>query len=1085
MEGLSEDFIQGVANILSKALSNNNEERNAHEAMYHQLVAEKPEQVVLALVSVLGNPSVEVRTLSVVLLKKLLAPSSEVWEKVSEVGQSQVKSALLMILNSESDRKIKELLSEDIGLLGVSVIMSNGAKGTWPELLPHVFALITNGGALRFAGLHVLKAMFPYMFEEMTNNSAELLQIFKCSLLDEDYSVRLACITAMTALITVADSKKCLVFSELVPDLLRSVDFALEKNTYSGSKALETLTELVQSEPKLFKSAFASTIELAQHICKKPALDIGIRNLTLEFAVSLAERIPTQIQKNVSLGTELLKLIFEMMIGIEEEVEDSWKIPDEGFCEKDEEDEGGVDIDYAKIGRKLVSRLIDSVGDKYLLQPCLGSIQQALGPQSDWRITYAALMTLSEVLQYIDDDDKLNEAIPIITSHILSEHCKIRYAAFHVFGQLCEDHGPEFQKKHHETLYPKLLTGLADPVPRVMAHACAAITNFIENIGAGLANHYAAMFVPKLSEFLQNPAPSIVIENTCTCLAAIASSTTEGFKDYFLPLLQLLLNLFDKYNQDKYKALLGRLVECITLMSKSVGKLVFMPYADKVVSLMKYLQESGNNQEELTGYVMNGWQRICELLGEDFSMFADNIIPGLLKTIGSNVETTISSHFLELTLPTEKKKNKNLSTTETENKELGLQTLLTIVEELKTGFAKYVESTVLVTFPLLDFTFNESVRSAAAMLLSGLVGVVKPLDFNKAVVMAKSFIEGIWKAIDDEYTNETLVDELQAIREIINTIESPFLSIDEVKILGQKSLKILDDSLKNRIKVQEDSDDEQDEGFQEYTKKEEDSLHTAISEVFGILFKTHKESCLDIVEFLYVQVFGKLLDVGTRDEDHKFVIFVIDDILEFLGQGIVGDKWGNLGEVLVRFSCDPHDAVRQAAVYGLGIFAENSKTEGFEQWTQIVMQKLEQAITFPIGKSVKTHGHARDNAIASVGKLLKFHYSHLNLQIVIPVWLGLLPLKFDKIEAKNVNNMIADFLLENPKVLFGENHENLYKVVVLLADALETKFIKEETNGKIREIIQRLQSAQVPELNNVWGQLKEEQRTKLSNLMKG
>jgi importin-5 len=781
-----------------------------------------------------------------------------------------------------------------------------------------------------------------------------------------------------------------------------------------------------------------------------------------------------------------LKLIFEMMIAIEFEVDESWKVPEEGFCEKDEEEEGGVDIDYAKVGRKLVSRLIDSVGDKYLLQPCLTSIQQALASAGDWRVSYAALMTLSEVLQYVEDDDRLIEALPIIYNNIASDHCKIRYAAFHVLGQICEDHGPDFQKKHHESIYPKLLQGLEDSVPRVVAHACAAVTNFIENIGPVLGSQYAALIVPKISTFLEAASPSIVVENTFTCLAAIANTVGEGFKTYYMPLLRNAIVLFEKYNQNQYRALLGRLIECITLTSKAVGKQTFDPFAYKVVSLMKYLQETGNSQEEITGYLMNGWQRICELLGEEFLAYADNIVPGLLKLISNNVEMSTSSaptHFVDMALATEKKR-KNFSTTETENKELGIQTLITFVEELKGGYIKYVESTVLATFPLLDFSLNEGVRSAAAVLLSSLVGIIKPVDLPKAIVMAKTFMEGIWNAIDDEYINETLVDELEAIREIIDTIQVPFLSQEEVKAIGQKSLKILENSLENRIKTQEDSDDEKDEGFQEYTKKEEDSLHTSISEVFGVLFKTHKNSCLEIVDFLYVQVFGRLLAPDTRDEDHKFVIFVIDDILEFLGQELVKEKWNNFGEVLVKFACDPHDAVRQAAVYGLGVFAQFTSVDSFAPWSSPIMEKLEAAITLPPGKSIKSHGNARDNAIASVGKLIKYQSSSLNLNAVVPAWLNLLPLKFDKIECKVINDLITDLLLDKPAILLGENYENLKHVTFLLIDALDTKFIKETTVPKVKEFFNRLQNLQINQVTQVWAQLNDSQKEKLSSLVK-
>jgi hypothetical protein len=1081
MEGLSQDFVQEVCEILSKSLSNNNEERNLNEARYHKLLAERPEQLLLSLILALKAERLEVRTLSAILLKNLLKPSAKYFAGLSEVYRQGVKTELLNALNAQSDRKVKELLAEDIGLLGVTILTAGGSNGQWNELLPYVYQIITNGGELRLAGLYVLKAMFPYMFEEMTQNPADLMQLFRVSLTDPSYFTRLACLSSMTSLISVAETQKIIIFSELVPEMLRSVDFIMTNHQCLGSSALETITELVQSEPKIFKQSFANCIELAAHFCAKSDLDPGVRSLVLEFAVSLSERMPRQIQKEIKLGTTLMQLIFAMMVQIDLDVEDFWKTPEEGFSEKEEE-EGGINIDYAKVGRKLISRLIDSVGDTFLLTPCLQSIHAAVFSQDDWRLVYAGLMTLSEVLQYITDDAKLSEILPLLQPHLQSSHCKIRYASFHVLGQICEDHGPDFQKTHHETIVPRLLAGLQDPIPRVSAHSCAAITNFMEHLGNPLGGRYAEVFMPMLVTNLSSPV-SLVVENTVTCIASIASSISEAFTPYYLPLLQALLPLFDKYNKDVFKMLLGKLIECVTLMSKAVGKQVFHPYADKIVSLMKYLQQSGTSQEELTGYVLNGWQRICELLREDFAIYLDAVVPEILKLLAMNVEISTSApvHFVDLALASENK-NKNVSTTETENKELGLQALATFVEELKTGYVKHVDSTVLVTLPLLDFTLNESVRSSAAVLLSSLISVVRPVELPKAINMAKVFLAAIWKAVDDEYTNETLVDELQSIKDIIDSMKTPFLSLEEVKTIGEKSLKILENSLENRIKTKEDSDDELDEGFQEFTKREEDNLHVSISEVFGALFRTHKSSCLDIVHFLYTSVFSKLLAENTRKEDHKFVIFVIDDILEFIGQDLVGDKWPSFGEVLTRFATDPHDAVRQAAVYGLGVFAENTKT-GFENWSAVILQKLHEAIQYPKGKSEKTHGHARDNAIAAIGKVIQFHAGLIDVNLVVSAWLGLLPLRFDKMESKNMTELVTNLALNQPQVLFGENYERLERVVRLLLEVVDSKYVKDDSRPKIVEVFARLRAAGVPQLQGVWDGLTADERNVISRLL--
>mmetsp|Transcript_23584 Transcript_23584/g.3905 ORF Transcript_23584/g.3905 Transcript_23584/m.3905 type:complete len:99 (-) Transcript_23584:632-928(-) len=98
---------------------------------------------------------------------------------------------------------------------------------------------------------------------------------------------------------------------------------------------------------------------------------------------------------------------------------------------------------------------------------------------------------------------------------------------------------------------------------------------------------------------------------------------------------------------------------------------------------------------------------------------------------------------------------------------------------------------------------------------------------------------------------------------------------------------MLDESLKkrdrNKVLDQLDSDGEDDEEIKKINLREEDWLHTAISEVLGSLFKTHTEHSLNIVNFMYTNVLSKFLTDQSSKEDIKFAIFVIDDIIEFIG----------------------------------------------------------------------------------------------------------------------------------------------------------------------------------------------------------
>lgn len=109
----------------------------------------------------------------------------------------------------------------------------------------------------------------------------------------------------------------------------------------------------------------------------------------------------------------------------------------------------------------------------------------------------------------------------------------------------------------------------------------------------------------------------------------------------------------------------------------------------------------------------------------------------------------------------------------------------------------------------------------------------------------------------------------------------------------------------------------------------EEELQVAIAELIGILFKTHKEQTLQLADLLYSQVLPKVLDPSVSDRMHKFGLFLIDDMVEFLGFDLMSAKWNDFATALKMFAQDKSCQVRQAAVYGIGIFAISTPTNAF------------------------------------------------------------------------------------------------------------------------------------------------------------
>ena len=79
----------------------------------------------------------------------------------------------------------------------------------------------------------------------------------------------------------------------------------------------------------------------------------------------------------------------------------------------------------------------------------------------------------------------------------------MRYAACNAIGQMSTDFAPLFEKKFHDKVVPGLLMVLDDnTVPRVQAHAGAALVNFSEACPKNILTLYLDTIMSKLESIL-------------------------------------------------------------------------------------------------------------------------------------------------------------------------------------------------------------------------------------------------------------------------------------------------------------------------------------------------------------------------------------------------------------------------------------------------------------------------------------------------------------------------------------------------------------------------------------------------------
>lgn len=101
-------------------------------------------------------------------------------------------------------------------------------------------------------------------------------------------------------------------------------------------------------------------------------------------------------------------------------------------------------------------------------------------------------------------------------------------------------------------------------------------------------------------------------------------------------------------------------------------------------------------------------------------------------------------------------------------------------------------------------------------------------------------------------------------------------------------------------------------------------------------------------------------------------------MVEFLGPDFLGPVYPQIVQQICNYTNSKYAAIRQAAVYGIGMVAQHGG-QTFSPLSMLCLQSLKTAIDFPLDASTKEKKskltqfhHARDNAVAALGKVLKY-----------------------------------------------------------------------------------------------------------------
>ena len=369
-----------------------------------------------------------------------------------------------------------------------------------------------------------------------------------------------------------------------------------------------------------------------------------------------------------------------------------------------------------------------------------------------------------------------------------------------------------------------------------------------------------------------------------TALASLAEAAKGQFEPYFDECLKFLLSLLTQYNDPCYKQFKGQVIEAATIMAASVGNDKFRPHAPVVVQAMLEIQTRQlDSKDPQRTYLLSAWQRICLLMKKEFAPYLNDVIPSLFTMATLNPEmgiqgSTATGDIIDVLSEVkpdqvdnkagDKGKHINITTDEIEEKDVGIQMLAVFIDEMGGAFAPYVEPASKILLSLVTYEANDNIRNSVAGTLPGLIKCMKEAQPGNQVVlinMGRTFMEHLWKAMSTETETDTLICQVQAMKEIIDEVGPGFMNQEAVDALTkhifdmyQKSDdRIKENNLMAKNEHVDDDDDKLEADDLELIKEENNNeydLQLSLAEIIGIIFKTHKELSGPLVSELFASV---------------------------------------------------------------------------------------------------------------------------------------------------------------------------------------------------------------------------------------
>ena len=1003
------------------------------------------------------------------------------------------------LVNNVQDKNLNKKIANAIVNV-FTCLLENDEK--WDELLKYIIGnfnleLSENNLNIFELSLYLLSNVYGVANDQLKEGIPVFLNCFSIYFKSNILSLKAKTVECINELLCSTSSKKeSKKFREFIYYILETTLQCLKEHSSENLKiCLDSLNDLSEYEPKILRKSFSDIFILMGKIIEDKEIDDNLREISYELLINLIENMPKLMKNDEEKLSSLIQSLFKYAMEIDEEIDDEWLTPKATTFINDE----FIPEQKLDEATSLLIRLFDALDEKVVLKIVSNNIAELIqhSSEKDWKYKYIAYITIAEVISYVKELNHIENIIEMILKDVNNQNIKIQYAALYCIAELADEHNPDFQNEYHGKVIGSLLNVLNNSnVLRIRLQVVDALDCFIEHVtdevGAKyLQNSFDILFTVFNED--DTKCPCSLKEGILNVVQEFIDASNEEFKKYAEKCFSILLEYLKKIlNDGTNKTLIGILLETISIIGPLCPEIYKNYLLTLVNTLIKIQASLSSYKENIGNYLLSSWEKIVPNLLIDNKEKLLEVTQSLIELLKKPPEMSVSNNpnyqvnvqefFKEDEEKKEEKVKPNLQTSETEEFTTFIEILNLILESAPATInASEVENLYPVILSLLKYP-NTDIQGEVANTFSNSIKslIATNCEQNALHNAAKKYIADIVEQLFKESNFSLIVSLLDSIREIISSVKL-FLTTPEINNLSEKLLKIFDKVEQNRIdlnkqklktekEIENDkktgdnkifSDDEEDldseqEAIDEIQNEIEEleEVQTSFSEFFGTLFDTHKNLTLEIVEKFLKDYLPKYFNEQSSTFEKKLGVLIIDDMAEFLQQDLIGNIWNEILKTMITYSNHKDYELRNAAAYGLGIFAKFTKND-FKMYENDLLNSILNSMTFPddIPKAeIEDMKFAKDNAVSALGKTIKYHGQELNdLNKYLDIWVNKLPITKDHTEGKLNNKFLMEILQKDPKMVLGENNKNLSHIIVVLSKAYNSDDSDDETNKLIEQ----------------------------------